>query len=101
MRVIRVPGIAETAIFVGVCPNAMFPYTYSATRSCEIDNLLLADERARRFSEAFYRSERADDIEIYPLVSKPCVYRKLLESGQKEVEKHERMPCTSVTRVPG
>ena len=28
-------------------------------------------------------------------------YRKLLESGQDEAEKDERMPCTSVTRVPG
>ena len=69
MRVIRVPGIAQTAIFVGVCPNAMFPYTYSATRSGKIDHLWLADDRARWFFEAFYRSERADDIEIYPLVS--------------------------------
>ena len=69
MRAIRVPGIAQTAIFVGVCPNAMFPHTCSATRSGKIDHLLLADDCARRFLEAFYRSGRTDDIEIYPLVS--------------------------------
>ena len=54
---------------MGVYPNVMFPYTYSAIRSCKIDHLLLADDRARGFFEAFYRSERADNIEIYPLVS--------------------------------
>ena len=54
VRVIRVCGIAQTAIFVGVCTNAMFPYTYSATRGCKIDHLLPADDRVRRVFDAFY-----------------------------------------------
>ena len=69
MRVVRVSGIAQTAIFVGVCPNVMFPYTCSATCSGKIDHLLLADDRVRRIFKAFYRSEKADNIEIYPLAS--------------------------------
>ena len=38
-------------------------------RSCIIDHLLLANDRIWWFFEAFYRSERADDLEIYPLIS--------------------------------
>ena len=69
MWVIRIPGIVQTAIFVGLCPNPMFPYTCSTTRSCKIDHLLLADDLAQHVFEAFYPSERVDNIEIYPLVS--------------------------------
>ena len=65
----QVPRIAQTAIFVGVCRNSMFPYTFSVTRSCKIDHLLLGDDRIQRVFEDFYCSERADNIEIYPLVS--------------------------------
>ena len=77
VRVIRVCGIAQTAIFVGVGTNEMFPYTYSATRGCKIDHLLLADDRVRRVFDAFYRWERADDIEINPLVSN--TFRKTVQ----------------------
>ena len=36
LPLIRVGRITQMAIFVGVCTNAMFLYTYSTTRGCKI-----------------------------------------------------------------
>ena len=62
---VQVHEIAETAIFVGVGPNVMFPHTSSSTRSCTIVDLQLADYHVQMVINAYHLSERLDTAYVY------------------------------------